>query len=363
LWALSPNWRPTIRTWLSLLALGFALWLMVSHTLLIFEVLAVLFAAYLLSLTINPLADVFARWGVPREVTIVGFYVVAAGVLVLLARLLFPVIRMETGHLRRAGPVMLERALAVLRSTPVLQDIVPSGPALFQDLSQSVDVIVVPAFIAVRQTGGVLIDFIVVLALAFFFVADQGIGNSVIYGWIPAAQRARSHRISSAVRLRLTRWIWAQAAVAVYFAVTFSAALALLRVPFALTIGLVGGLLELIPYVGGLVAFALAVLSALSVDPVLVIWVTVIYVIIIQTESHVLGPLLYGRATGLHPASVLVALLVGAKAAGLAGVLFAVPVAVIVATLIDEAQRIRDEQVVEPAAVPGPTPASELENP
>jgi predicted PurR-regulated permease PerM len=361
--ALSPNWRPTIRTWLSVLALGFVLWLMVRHTPLIFEVLAVLFAAYLLSLTINPLADFFARWGVPREVTIVGFYVLAAGLLVLLVRLLFPVIRMETGHLRRAGPVMLERALTVLRSTPALQDILPSGPSLFQGLSQSVDVIVVPAFVAVRETGSLIVDFVVVLALAFFFVADQGIGDRVLYGWIPAAHRAGSHRIMSAVRFRLTRWIWAQAAVAVYFAVTFSTALALLKVPFAFTIGLVGGLLELIPYVGGLVAFALAVLSALSVDPILVIWVTVIYVIIIQTESHLLGPMLYGRATGLHPASVLIALLVGAKAAGLVGVLFAVPVAVVVATLIDEAQRVGVEQVVEPAAVPGPTPASELENP
>jgi predicted PurR-regulated permease PerM len=134
--------------------------------------------------------------------------------------------------------------------------------------------------------------------------------------------------------------MWAQVGIALYFVVTFSTGLALLGVPFAFTIGLVGGILEIIPYLGGVVAVFSAMLSALTVRPLLAVWVLVLYLVVTELESHVIAPTFYGRAIGLHPAIVLVALLVGVKAGGIVGVLFAVPVAVVLAALLGEARTV-----------------------
>ncbi len=363
-WTPSPGWRPTGRTWLSVLALGLVFWLIVRYTTLIFEVAAVLFAAYLLSLAVSPLADFCAQWRIPRAVAALLFYSVIAATLVLLGRLLFPVIRAETMHLRRMLPVMLARALAATGDPTLALDWLPSLRSLAQNLVQGADMVLRPAFGAILGVGGLAVDLVVVLVLAFFFVTDHGIGERVLYGWIPVGQQARVRRVSRTLRFRLTRWMWAQVAVAMYFAVAFSAVLALLQVPFAFTIGITGGLLELVPYLGGFVAFSLAALSALSVSPILVLWVAILYVVVMQTESHVLAPALYGRVTGLHPALVLTALFIGAKAAGLLGVVFAVPVAVVVVTLLDEVQRRRVEPATEPAVAPSlPAPETELEKP
>jgi predicted PurR-regulated permease PerM len=128
-------------------------------------------------------------------------------------------------------------------------------------------------------------------------------------------------------------------AIASYFALVFSVGLTLLGVPFALSIGLVGGILEIIPYLGGAVAVSLAVLSALTVKPVLALWVILFYAIVVEVESHLVAPTFYGRIMGLHPVVVLLALVVGAKTQGVLGVFFAVPVVVVLGVIIQEARK------------------------
>lgn len=110
-------------------------------------------------------------------------------------------------------------------------------------------------------------------------------------------------------------------------------------VPFALSIGIVGGFLEIVPYLGGIVAWLLAIFAAVSVSPLTILWVTIFYVAVVEIKTHIVAPALYGRVTGIHPALVLIALVVGAKTGGIIGVLFAVPVTVILVILLQE---IRD---------------------
>jgi predicted PurR-regulated permease PerM len=72
--------------------------------------------------------------------------------------------------------------------------------------------------------------------------------------------------------------------------------------------------------------------------PLLVLWVVIYYRVVIEIESHFVTPALYGRITGIHPAAMLIALLVGAKLGGLLGLLFAIPITLILLTVNDELQ-------------------------
>jgi predicted PurR-regulated permease PerM len=62
------------------------------------------------------------------------------------------------------------------------------------------------------------------------------------------------------------------------------------------------------------------------------------YIIVAQAQSHLVAPTFYGRAVHLHPAAILVALLIGLRARGIVGVFFAVPIAVVLITLLQEWQ-------------------------
>jgi predicted PurR-regulated permease PerM len=336
----SPGWHLSSQAWLGLLALGLVLWLTVSYAGLLMEILWVLFGAVLLSIAIHPLVTVLARRRIPRAVTVLGVYLVFGLVLALLGSLVAPAISKEITALQKSGPDFVQSALSRIAKTPLLSRLVPSTDVLAQNLIQRMDVLVTTMISAAASLGGMALDVLFMLILAFFVSTDARLGRRVLDDWLPSAHRAHIERLWKRLRHRLTRWMWAQAGIALYFVVTFSAGLALLGVPFAFTIGLVGGILEIIPYLGGAVALFLAGLSALTVRPLLAVWVFVLYLVVTELESHVIAPAFYGRAIGLHPAVVLVALLVGVKAGGVVGVLFAVPAAVVLVAVVGEARSV-----------------------
>jgi predicted PurR-regulated permease PerM len=68
------------------------------------------------------------------------------------------------------------------------------------------------------------------------------------------------------------------------------------------------------------------------------LWVFIFYLAVVEIEAHVLSPTLFGRVTGIHPGVLLVALLIGVKAGGILGLLFTVPVAIVLRFIIDEMQ-------------------------
>jgi predicted PurR-regulated permease PerM len=335
-----PRWRISLQAWVGLLLLGLALWLMVTYAGLLLEVAFVLFSALLLSLAIRPVADILARWRIPRGLTVLGVYAVLGGVLSLLGGLLAPIVGHEVARLQIHGLALLREALSRLGAVPLLGPLVPPIDVLARDATQSLSSVLRPLAGTVAGAGELIVDVVIVLVLTYFFVTDVDLPERLLRSWVPERYQPHARVVMADLRQRLTRWVLAQVAIALYFAVIFSAGLALLRVPFAFTIGMVGGVLEVIPYLGGAIAFFLAVLSALTRNPLLALWVAVFYVAVVEVESHVVAPTFYGRVIGLHPAAVLVALLVGAKVYGVVGVLFAVPVAVVLAAALQEIQAV-----------------------
>jgi predicted PurR-regulated permease PerM len=332
------TWYISLQAWVALLALGVAFWLIFRHTALIATVGAVLFGALLLDLAIRPVADRLAAQGVPRAATVLAIYLVLGAILVGLASSLRPLVVAEAADWQSEGPVLVARGLAVLGRLPLIGGWLPSGNDLGRQLASGLGVLGTPALSMVAGVGRLLLDVAVALVLAFFFAIDTELRGRFLSTWVPPARRERVGVFLDDLTEQLTRWVWAQIGIALYFAVTYSLTLSLLRVPFALTIGIVGGVLEIIPYVGGAIGLLLAVLSAVTVYPLLAVWVILLHVVIVFVESHFVAPTLYGRVIGLHPAIVLTALLAGAKAGGILGVLFAVPVAVVVAAFLNEAQ-------------------------
>jgi predicted PurR-regulated permease PerM len=333
---LPSSWRLGWQTWLGLLALGLVWWLITTYFGLITEMIRLVFAAFLISLAIRPLADTLAHWRIPRGITVLAVYVVLIGFFLLMGALLIPVIGAEVDKLRTDGPGLIQQALGRIANNRILNKWMPSIDTVSQNLSQRLDSFVQTVVTTVTRVGAFALELFIVLILSYFFVTETHLEERLLLVWFPPAYRGRVHAIASHLHYRLTRWVWAQLGIAVYLAVIFSTGLALLGVPFALTIGVVGGALEIVPYLGGIVAWLLAILSAITVNPILVVWITLFYLAVVEIETHILAPALFGRVTGIHPAVVLVALIIGAKTGGIIGVLFAVPVALVLITLVQE---------------------------
>lgn len=113
--------------------------------------------------------------------------------------------------------------------------------------------------------------------------------------------------------------------------------LLLLGVEFALILGIISGITNIIPYFGPLIGAVPAVLIALLNSPALVLKVIIVIIIVQQLESQFIAPQILGRSLGLHPLIVIFALIVGGRLFGLGGLIFAVPFAAVLRIFLKHA--------------------------
>jgi predicted PurR-regulated permease PerM len=136
--------------------------------------------------------------------------------------------------------------------------------------------------------------------------------------------------------------------------------LLILGIPFPVALGLLVGILDLIPLAGATLAAIIVTLVALTQGTTEGIVVLIFFVVYQQVENHILQPVVYGRTVQLSPLVVLIAVLIGAEVAGVLGALGAIPIAGSVQVLISDWQRHRREQrALQLDGTPIITPATE----
>lgn len=167
----------------------------------------------------------------------------------------------------------------------------------------------------------------------------------------PPRLRGSAQETLGALNLALKRWLIGQvAAMLVVGALTF-VGLRLLGIESALALGFIAGVLEFIPFLGPVLAAAPALALALAVDPVMAIWVLLLYVFIQLVEGNLLNPLIQQRAVSLPPAVTLFALLAFGMLFGPLGVLLAGPLAVVF--LVTIKQLWVHDALGQPVTLPG----------
>ena len=124
-----------------------------------------------------------------------------------------------------------------------------------------------------------------------------------------------------------------------------------LGVPYAVALGLIVAVLDLIPLAGATIAGIIIATVAFLHTIVAGIVVVIFFVLYQQLENHVLQPVVYNRTVALSPLAILLAVLVGAELAGVLGALAAIPVAGAIQVLIVDFLRVRRERAIEPPAV------------
>jgi predicted PurR-regulated permease PerM len=124
----------------------------------------------------------------------------------------------------------------------------------------------------------------------------------------------------------LSAYIRGQLLLCFFIGTMATLALLIIDVPSALVLGLIAGLFEALPFIGPILGAIPALIVALVNEPTSAIWVAVAFFAIQQVENLILVPRISGESVKLHPAMVMVVLVVGNELAGFVGMLIAVPV-------------------------------------
>ncbi len=189
-------------------------------------------------------------------------------------------------------------------------------------------------------------QILVVLVTVFFGVTYTLMNPRPIFGAIFALVPERHHAQTLAIVLRIGKFVpnWALATLLAMLSVgllVFVLMWPLLGFADALILGLVGGVLEAIPYLGPMLSALPALLFALGKGGYTPVWVLLAYLGVQLLENNVIAPLIIARSMKLHSVAVIFSMLLCVAAFGLLGVLLAAPLVAILEILHDELYRKR----------------------
>ena len=177
------------------------------------------------------------------------------------------------------------------------------------------------------EVGGMILDVVLALVISLYLLVDGPRFAARSLALIPRQHRAKALFVQDNVSRVLGGYLRGQLTLAVIIGIVAGVGTALLGLPYAVVLGVLAGLFELVPMFGPILSVIPAVVVAVFMPFPTVVWVLLFFLAIQQIENNVLAPRISGHAVGLHPLGAMFALLAGFQLAGLLGGLFAVPLA------------------------------------
>ena len=207
---------------------------------------------------------------------------------------------------------------------------------------------------ALAVTKSVVTAVVAVLTIVFmmlFMLLEGPAWVERLYGLLPEAQRPRWEAVGRDIYRTVGGYVTGNLLISLIAGVAAGVLLFAVGVPYAVALGLVVALLDLIPLAGATIAAVIVTLVAFAASGLTIgIVVAVYFVVYQQVENHILQPLVYGRTVQLSPLAVLISVLIGAQVAGVLGALGAIPVAGTIQVLLVDWQRHRRRALVETPA-------------
>jgi len=187
-----------------------------------------------------------------------------------------------------------------------------------------------------------ILAFLLGPAIAFYLLIDLPSVQQRALALLPEDNRGEAAHVGNQLNTAVGGFLRGQVLVALIVGVMLSFGYWLIGLDFWLLIGMVGGVLNIVPFLGPWVGGALGVIVAFATaDPVTAFWAVVVAVIVQQIDNNFVSPTVLRATVRLHPAMTLIVLVVGGAVAGIWGVIVAVPLAASVKILLGHWWRTR----------------------
>jgi predicted PurR-regulated permease PerM len=296
----------------------------------------------------DPLADRLEGLNLPRWAAVTVVFAALLLLVLGLAVLLIPVIGSQIDQLRDLVPRMLdwvqtnaipwlERELRVDISENLQLD--QLGAALAENWKRTGDI--ATAVLARVSTSGLALlglaaELVLIPVVAFYLMRDWDRLVARIRDLLPRRSEPTVSELTRQCDDVLGAFLRGQFLVMVSLGGIYAGGLWLLGIDLALLIGVVAGLVSIVPYLGTIVGIAAAMLAALFQfgDLWHLVGVAAVFIAGQTLEGTLLTPLLVGDRIGMHPVAVIFAVLAGGQLFGFVGVLLALPVAAVVMVLL-----------------------------
>jgi predicted PurR-regulated permease PerM len=293
--------------------------------------IALLFLAFIVAAAMRPGVDALRRRGIPRGIGILLHYL---GLAVLVGLLLWAAVPRAIDQIQEAIPTSSAEAHRRAESSTGLKHTVLKAVERRLEKLPSGSEFIDPAIEATRITFEVLIGIFFVLASAAYWIFERDRAVNLVTSLLPRERRKLIHDTWDLIDLKLGAYVRGQGLLILVVATVLSVTFAAMGLPFWILVGTFAGVVEIIPVIGPLAAGALAVGVGLTESWQLGLYAGLAVLVVRLLEDYIIIPRVLGEAVGLSPLLVLLSVAGAGILFGGFAVLLAIPLAAVIATLV-----------------------------
>jgi predicted PurR-regulated permease PerM len=318
---------------------AFALVLACAVAWLVRDVLMLLYVSALFATVLTPVVRFTSRLHIGRWRPFKGYAVfflllAMAATLTAFGFLALPPVIRDLQEFGREMPARLPQVIERLKHIPFADNLnTEEITAKFQDFVSNAATYLL---LSLRDWAGTLVNVAMGFVLTVYFILEGKHAYAWFLSFFPPQSRERLDNALQRARIRMDKWLVGQGSLMLILGVVSTVVYLSLHIRYAFALGVLTGLLNIIPVLGAAACVALALLVAAIDSWGRVLGVAIFYVIYLQVENSWLTPRIMKNSVGLPGLAILVALLLGSALGGVPGALVSVPTAALVAVLLDE---------------------------
>lgn len=306
---------------------------------LIWDILIIVFVAVIIAAAINGPVSWLQRHKVPRLLGVVFIYLLLLLLLALIVSLIFPPLAEQIKQLDTYFPEFMEKIGLSVQEWWGKYKLEGNLQTLLDTVGNKLDQAASSVFGTIIDLFGGLISAMIILVISFYLAVQEKGAKRFLVSLTPNEHQSYVSDLIERIESKIGGWLRGQLLLMFIIGCLTYIGLYFLGIKYALTLALVAALLEIIPYIGPILAAIPAVILAFLQAPFLALLVILLYIVIQQIENYLIVPQVMKRAVGLNPVVIIIVMLIGAKLAGLLGIILAVPLAAAVAEFLKDLQK------------------------
>lgn len=315
----------------------------------------------------RPLVNFLQLKKVPRALSILLIYLMAAVMISLLVYFVGPILQKQINSLIDSTPAFIEwikEKITELQHNEWIHRLHENESLNFEKGTDSISK-KVPSGLAV--IGSNIMDFISFLArivtvlvtvpfILFYMLKEGEKAPQQILRLLPVMQQKNGRKILTDLDEALSSYIQGQIFVSFCLGTLLFIGYLMIGLDYSLLVAIVAMFTNVIPFVGPIIAMIPALIIAILDSPMMVVKVLIVMVVVQQIEGHIISPQVMGRKLEIHPLTIISLLLAAGSIGGVLGLILAVPVYAVLKVIVHHTYRLwklRKEQSIEEKIIKG----------
>lgn len=329
-----------LQTFLAIVG-AYLLYLFLRNNPFLYDIFITIIISIVLAYALNPIINKLENRGIKRIFAVLILYVSIIAILFILSFLIIPKSGREIKRLANDLPLYLDKLSEMVdglydRYSSTVGDLPPLFTMIEDIVKENVENVQAylamgakTFFSAIIGVTSKLINIVLTPILTLYFLVDKDAFVARLKRLIPRRYKKDTIYLAKTIDHSLAKFIRGRLLMALYVGVFTSIMLLIIGVDFAIVIGFVTGLFDIVPYIGPLMGFIPAMFFGFIESPIKAVWVSILFVVIQWGENNVLAPKIIGENMGIHPLVILLSIIIGGGIFGVFGMIISVPLVAI----------------------------------